>query len=303
MNNTLSFIYKEWLSIMLNYHHLRYFWIVAHEGNLTRAAKKHNIAQSALSMQIQVLEESFGQALFVRQGRQLVLTEAGHVALEFADAIFSKGAELQGTMNALGAPRQNVLRVGSLATLSRNLQMAFLRPAMSESSSGIVIRSGRMDELLNDLANYTLDVVLANVMPVSVRHVVVHTIAQQSVSLIGHPQPSRQHLSLAEILRTEALVVPAHPSSIRTEFDAFVHRMQIHPHIVAEVDDMAMLRLIAREHAGLAVIPPIVVKDELESGMLIEVAKFPGLMETFFALTLQRAFPHPVLQRLLDNSM
>ena len=287
---------------MLNYHHLRYFWIVAHDGNLTRAAKNHNIAQSALSMQIHALEASFGQPLFVRQGRQLVLTEAGHVALEFADAIFSKGAELQGTMEELGAPRQNVLRVGSLATLSRNLQMAFLRPAMSESSSGIVIRSGRMDELLNDLANYTLDVVLANVMPVSMRHVVVHTIAQQSVSLIGHPQPSRQHLSLAEVLRTEALVVPAHPSSIRTEFDAFVHRMQIHPHIVAEVDDMAMLRLIAREHAGLAVIPPIVVKDELASGTLIEVAQFPGLMETFFALTLQRAFPHPVLQRLLNNS-
>lgn len=288
---------------MLNYHHLRYFWIVAHEGNLTRAAKKHNIAQSALSMQIQVLEESFGQALFVRQGRQLVLTEAGHVALEFADAIFAKGAELQGTMGMAGAPRQNVLRVGALATLSRNLQMTFLRPALNEHTSGIVIRSGRMDELLDDLANYALDVVLANVMPVRMRHIVVHTIAQQPVSLIGHPQPSRQHLSLADALRTEALVVPAHPSSIRTEFDAFVHRMQIYPHIVVEVDDMAMLRLLTREHTGLAVVPPIVVKDELDSGVLVEVAKFPGLMETFFALTLPRAFPHPVLQRLLDNSL
>ena len=78
--------------------------------------------------------------------------------------------------------------------------------------------------------------------------------------------------------------------------------MQINPQIVAEVDDMAMLRLLAREHTGLAVIPPIVVKDELESGMLIEVAKLPGLMETFFALTLQRAFPHPILQRLFDQS-
>jgi LysR family transcriptional activator of nhaA len=131
----------------------------------------------------------------------------------------------------------------------------------------------------------------------------VHTIAQQPVSLIGHPQPSRQHLSLADALRTEALVVPAHPSSIRTEFDAFVHRMQIHPHIVVEVDDMAMLRLLTREHTGLAVVPPIVVKDELDSGVLVEVAKFPGLMETFFALTLPRAFPHPVLQCLLDNSL
>jgi len=102
---------------MLNYHHLRYFWIVAHEGNLTRAAKKHNIAQSALSMQISALETYLGQPLFERIGRRLVLTEAGHIALDFADAIFAKGEELQGTLGALRAPQRKVLRVGALATL------------------------------------------------------------------------------------------------------------------------------------------------------------------------------------------
>lgn len=287
---------------MLNYHHLRYFWIVAHEGNLTRAAKKHNIAQSALSMQIHALEEYFGQPLFARQGRRIELTEAGHVALEFADAIFAKGEELQGTMGALTVPRRSALRVGALATLSRNFQLTFLRSVLA---SGIVIRSGRLDELLQDLENYALDVVLSDVMPVSkaLPSLVVHTIAQQSVSLVGHSVLARQQRPLEELLRTEALVVPARPSSIRTDFDAFMDRMRIQPMIIAEVDDMAMLRLVAREHQGLAVVPPIVVKDELDSGVLVEIAKLPGLMETFYALTMPRQFPHPLLQGVLRSSM
>ncbi len=114
---------------------------------------------------------------------------------------------------------------------------------------------------------------------------------------------ARQQRSLDELLRTEALVVPAHPSSIRTDFDAFIDRMRIQPTIIAEVDDMAMLRLVAREHQGLAVVPPIVVKDELESGVLVEIATLPGLMETFYALTMPRQFPHPLLQDVLRSSM
>ena len=289
---------------MLNYHHLRYFWLVAHEGNLTRAAQKHNVAQSALSMQIHALEEYFGSALFVRQGRQLVLTEAGQVALEFADAIFTKGDELEGTMGGLNMPRRQPLRVGALATLSRNLQIAFLRPAIVHCEHTMVIRSGRMDELLHDLENYKLDVILANVMPEGrAGELMVHTITQQAVSLVGRPSEHRCQATLEELLCTETFVVPSRPSSIRTEFDAYVDRMHIQPQIVAEVDDMAMLRLVAREHHGLAVVPRIVVTDELTSGVLVEVGQLPGLMETFYALTMPRRFPHPLLPQLLQQSM
>jgi LysR family transcriptional activator of nhaA len=224
------------------------------------------------------------------------------VALEFADAIFAKGEELQGTMRALAVPRRSALRVGALATLSRNFQLTFLRPVIA---SGIVIRSGRLDELLQDLENYALDVVLSDVMPMmsQLSNVVVHTIAQQSVSLVGHTFPPRQQQSLEDLLRTEELVVPARPSSIRMDFDALVDRMRITPRIIAEVDDMAMLRLVAREHHCLAVVPPIVVKDELDSGVLVEVAQLPGLLENFYALTVPRQFPHPLLQEILHQSM
>ena len=107
----------------LNYHHLRYFRAVAHDGNLTRAASRMNLSQSALSAQIRALEARLGHALFERRGRALHLTEAGRIALDHADAIFAAGAELVETLRTEGRARRAV-RVGALATLSRNFQIA-----------------------------------------------------------------------------------------------------------------------------------------------------------------------------------
>jgi LysR family transcriptional regulator, transcriptional activator of nhaA len=286
---------------MLNYHHLRYFWIVAHEGNLTRAAEKIHIAQSALSMQISKLEEDLKHPLFERQGRRLILTEAGRIALEFADSIFATGDELMGTLGQLDQPQQRVLRVGALATLSRNFQLQFVAPLLTQDEVEVVVRSGTLGDLLHALEDYQIDVLLANVSPPrdAATRWIAHAIDRQPVSLVGHPRAGREHLSLSELLSQESLVMPTAQSSIRTGFDALVDRLGIRPRIVAEVDDMAMLRLVAREHTGLAVVPPIVVKDELDNGTLVEVAKLPGLEETFFAMTLKRRFPNPLLDLVL----
>lgn len=290
---------------MLNYHHVRAFWIVAREGSVTRAAKKHNIAQSALSMQISALETYLGHPLFERTGRRLVLTEAGVIALNFADAIFAKGDELLGTFGRLEGPQLKVLRVGALATLSRNFQLEFLRAPLAAPGVEVIIRSGSLDELLRGLEVYTLDVVLSNIAPLRDKTTrwVLHVIDEQPVSLVGQPHPNRNQASLEVLLRGETLVVPSLQSTIRTGFDALVSRLDIQPQIVAEVDDMAMLRLVAREHSGLAVVPSIVVKDELDSGILVELATLPGLAETFFAITLARSFPNPLLSLVLPRDL
>ena len=286
---------------MLNYHHLRYFWIVAHEGNLTRAAEKIHIAQSALSMQIAKLEEDLKHPLFERQGRRLMLTEAGRIALDFADSIFATGDELMGTLGQLDQPQQRILRVGALATLSRNFQIQFVAPLLRQDEVEVVVRSGTLGDLLHALEDYQIDVLLSNVSPPrdAATRWIAHAIDRQPVSLVGRPRAGREHLSLSELPSQESLVMPTVQSSIRTGFDALVDRLGIRPRIVAEVDDMAMLRLVAREHTGLAVVPPIVVKDELDNGTLVEVAKLPGLEETFFAITLKRRFPNPVLDLVL----
>lgn len=286
---------------MLNYHYLRYFWIVAHEGNLTRAAEKISIAQSALSIQIRKLEEELGQPLFDRQGRRLILTEAGRIALEFADSIFATGEELLGTLNQLTQPHRRTMRIGALATLSRNFQLQFVAPLLAQEEVEVVIRSGTLGDLLRSLEEYQIDVVLSNVEPLRDANTrwISHAIDRQSVSLVGSSQATWQGRSLVELLSQEPLALPTLDSSIRTGFDALVSRLGVRPHIVAEVDDMAMLRLVARNHNGLAVVPPIVVKDELDQGVLVEVAKLPALEESFYAITSTRRFPNPLLALVL----
>lgn len=286
----------------LNYHHLRYFQTVAHEGNLTRAAAQLNVSQSAVSTQIRQLEDRLGQALFERRGRTLYLTEAGRIALDHADAIFATGRELVATLQQSGAQRQP-LRVGSLATLSRNFQLAFLRPVLGRPDVEVILRSGSAGELFSALSALHLDLVLTNQPPPAdaLTSFVVRRLDEQALSLIGVPELCPPGLDLPERFARSALILPTATSGLRMGFDALVDRLGVRPQIVAEVDDMAMMRLLAREGIGLAVMPPIVVRDELASGALVESAQLPNLTETFYGVTVERRFPNPLLAELMQK--
>lgn len=285
----------------LNYHHLRYFQVVAREGHLTRAAQRLNVSQSALSSQIRLLEERLGQPLFERRGRALHLTEAGRIALDHADSIFEIGDQLASLLGRRAETRRP-LRIGAIATLSRNFQLAFLKPVLGRDDVAVVLSSGGRVELFEALARLQLDLVLTNQPPDAdaPKSFVVHRIAEQEVGLIGLPSLCPPGVALAERLAAVPLVLPASPSGPRSDFDALVSRLGVRPRIAAEVDDMAMVRLLAREGVGLAVIPPIVVKDELASGALVDVGPLPGIRETFSAVVTRRQYPNPLVQALLQ---
>jgi LysR family transcriptional activator of nhaA len=284
----------------LNYHHLRYFWAVAHDGNLTRAAERLNLSQSAVSVQIRKLEERLGHPLFERRGRQLRLTEAGRIALDHADAIFAAGEELVDTLREQGRARQ-ALRVGARATLSRNFLIGFLKPVLGRPDVEVVLRSGGQADLMTALEGLDLDVVLTNRAPApdAATPLIVHRLAEQPVRLVGTPARATPGIDLRARLTSEPLILPAIGTGIRDGFDALVDRLGLRPQIAAEVDDMASIRLLVREGLGLAVVPPIVVRDELAEGLLVEADRLDGIVESFFAVTMTRRFPNPVLRTLL----
>jgi LysR family transcriptional regulator, transcriptional activator of nhaA len=145
----------------LNFHHLRYFRAVARAGTLTRAAAALHISPSALSVQVQHLEAQLGQSLFERRGRQLILTEAGRIALDHAETIFAAGDELVQTLKGGPAHRPATVRVGALATF----QVSFLAPLRKAASLHLVLRSGTLSELLAALQAHQLDVLLTNTLP------------------------------------------------------------------------------------------------------------------------------------------
>ena len=287
----------------LNYHHLHYFWAVAKEGNLTRAAAQLHVSQSALSTQIRQLEDQLGQALFTREGRVLQLTEAGRVALTYADTIFETGNELTALLRDGQRQERQVLRIGGVATLSRNFQENFVKPLLKRADVELVLQSGGLDELLTRLAVHNLDVVLSNrkVNADSQHPWRCRRIARQPVSLVGKPRGKAKAFRFPEELAEQPLLLPGRDSDIRAGFDVMCEQLGLRYQVLAEVDDMAMLRLLARDSGNVALLPTVVVQDELRSGKLQEYCVVPQLHENFYAITMQRHFEPPLLKTLLGR--
>ncbi|MEO9827255.1 MAG: LysR family transcriptional regulator [Paracoccaceae bacterium] len=284
----------------INYHHLRYFREVASEGHLGRTAERLNVSQSAISIQIKQLEDRIGQSLFDRVGRTLVLTEAGRIALDYADRIFTAGDELLSTLNETTAVSRP-LRVGALSTLSRNFQLQFLRPLIESPTYGIALRSGNMASMIEDLTTQALDVVLATEIPHDQSGVAfaAQKISENTVGLHGQSK-FLTHATLGDLLQAAPLILPS-ASVIRAEFENLVAKLEVQPQVVATVDDMAMVRLLAREGVGVALAPAVVLADEIANGSVVTAPFELGFAEPFYAITLPRRFPHPALSGLLDR--
>jgi LysR family transcriptional activator of nhaA len=289
----------------LNFHHLRYFWVVAHQRHLTRAAEILHVSPSALSIQLRQLEDRLGHTLFERKNRRLELTEAGRVTLEHADAIFKSGQELMSTLRGTPTISRPVLRVGAVATLSRNFQMGWLLPLLKDENLQIRLVSAQLRQLLSQLASHSLDVVLSNEAAPrdTAAGWISRRVAQQSMSLVSSPprgvRRKTQQFQFPQDLEGQPLLLPSQDSAVRPAFDLMLEEAGVHPQILAEVDDMAMLRLLARETGALALVPPVVVSDELKSGILIERCTLPQLHENFYAITMRRRFAHPALRSML----
>ncbi|NDG83221.1 MAG: LysR family transcriptional regulator [Betaproteobacteria bacterium] len=197
------------------------------------------------------------------------------------------------------------MRVGAVATLSRNFQMGWLLPLLKDQSLGIRLVSGQMRELLSQLASHSLDVVLSNESAPrdTAAGWISRRIAHQPVSLVSRPlkggRSKARPLKFPDDLDGQELILPSQDSAVRLAFDLILEEAAIRPQILAEVDDMAMLRLLARETGALALVPPVVVTDELKSGILIERCTLSQLQENFYAITMRRRFAHPALRSML----
>jgi LysR family transcriptional activator of nhaA len=271
----------------LNFHHFFYFWRVAKTGHLTRAAEELHVSQSALSSQIRQLEDRLGDALFERTGRRLVLTDTGQLALSYAENIFGLGQELLGRLQGRSAGMVR-LRVGSVATLSRNYQENWIRPLLADPTVTLSLESGLLDDLLRRLLQHQLDVVLANdAVPADPdRPLHCRFLGSQAISLVGPSATWRgRTLRLPDDLEGLELALPGPRHALRAQFDALCAAAGVTPRLRAEVDDMAMLRLVARDSGWLTVLPEVVVQDELRSGVLVKVGGAAQLQEHFYAIT------------------
>jgi len=286
----------------LNYRHLHYFWKVATEGNLTRVANELHVSQSALSSQIRQLEDATGTRLFDRTGRSLELTDAGRRVLSYANDIFSRGEELEAWIRDGAEPDARILRIGMLSTLSRNFIDRLVTPLLGGDRIRFTLEAGSLEELLERLSRHQLDVALTNgdVRGSDEQLWQSRLLARQPVSIVG-PPARRPQTSFPAGYHQARWVVPTRDNEVRRAFEAFCATCQYAPQIQVEANDMAMLRLLARDSGALAVLPPVVVRDEISQGVLVEYMTLPNIFESFYAITIRRTHTPSALRELLAD--
>ncbi|WP_192034607.1 LysR family transcriptional regulator [Halomonas sp. YLGW01] len=292
----------------LNYHHLYYFWRVAAEGKLTRVAESLHLSQSALSAQIRKLEERMGKPLFERRNRSLVMTEAGRQVFNYAEVIFTKGEELESLISRGIEPEYQQLRIGMLSSMSRNFIEGFVAPLLDQEEFKVrfSLHARGMTDLLAGLARHEFDLVLTNTQfqPSDSPQASWQSqlLARQPLSIIGPPDSAPPH-PFPEGYANLRWVLPGEHHEVRRAFDGYCGLHQYRPEVLAEADDMAMLRLLARDSGALSVLPEVVVKDELEQGRLTSFMRLPNVYENFYAITLPREFMPAVVSELLARPL
>lgn len=286
----------------LNYNHLYYFWVIAKQGNLGRAAEQLHLSDSALSTQLKKLESQLQTELFERKGRSLHLTEAGALTLVYADKIFALGHDLCDALIDHKAETRAIFRIGILSSLSRNFAENFIRPLISKSEVELVIESGNQDELMGKLSRYQLDVVLSNQKPETSVSLKFRTIAKQPISIVGKPLKGNDQFNFHKDLAKYKLLLPSSGSEMRANFDELCEQNHIEYNVMAEINDMPALRLFLRDAKCIALLPKVVVQDEINNQTLQEYCQVHGLYEYFYAIYTKRRLSPDLLQDLLERT-
>ena len=285
----------EWL----NYHHLLYFWTVAREGTIARASQELRLAQPTISGQIRSLEEQLGEKLFLRSGRNLVLTDIGRVVYRYADDIFSTGRELMDTLKDRPTGRPVRLQVGVADEVTKIIAYRLLEPALRlPQPVHIVCRDGAQERLLTDLAVHALDLVIADapIAPGIKIKAFSHALGESPLTVFGTAKlaaPRRKNFPRS--LDGAPFLVPTVGKTLRRTLDQFFDQQGIRPRIVAELDDSALLTTFGQAGAGLFVAPTVLEKEVMRQFGVTIVGRLEQVRERYYAISVERRLKHPAV--------
>jgi LysR family transcriptional regulator, transcriptional activator of nhaA len=291
----------EWL----NYHHLLYFWVVARKGSIVRASEELRLAHPTISGQIRRLEESLGEKLFRRTGRRLELTEAGGVALRYADEIFTLGREFVDTVKGRASGRPLRLVVGVADVLPPSLVRRFLEPAFRLGNSiRIVCRADKsVEEFLAEMALHRVDVVIADgpagpAIPVRAFN---HLLGECGTSFFAAPKLAatiRRRFPLT--LHAAPFLLPGAPSAVRRALEQWFDAQAIVPMVVAECDDSALAKDFGEDGMGVFAAPSVIEKEILGRYRVRLVGRSEAVRQQFYAISVERKIKHPAVVAICE---
>ena len=288
----------------LNYNHLLYFWTVASEGSIARASEVLHVTPQTISGQLKLLEEVVGEPLFQRAGRGLALTDTGRVVNQYAQEIFSLGAELAQRVHqgAQGAPTS--FNVGIVNSIPKLIAYQLIEPALAlKDDIRIVCMEGELEVLLGELAVHKLDLVISDRPVPTGLHVKAysHTLGESRVQFFAQKNVAYRHIrKWPGCLDGAPVLLPVAGTTLRRSLEEFFERTGLVPRVVAEFDDSALLKVFGEAGAGFFPAPAAIADQVEHMYHAKSIGDVDGVTERFYAISPERKIKHPAVVRITE---
>jgi LysR family transcriptional activator of nhaA len=285
----------------LNYKHLRYFWVVAKSGAIARAGEQLHLTPQSISGQIRELEEALGVALFRRVGRGLELTDSGRRILGYAEEIFALGDELLDAVRDQTATKSLPFAVGIADSVPKSVAHRLVEPALHlPEPVRLICREGRLTALLAELAIHRLDMVIADrPMPANLNvRGYNHLLGESTLTVFGAAalvETLRPSDSFPAMLDGAPFLMPGEDVAIRPRLEHWFEAQRLHPRIIGEFDDSALLKAFGQAGDGLFVAPTAIAAYVCEQYRVTSLGRIDSIAEQLFAITTERRLTHPAI--------
>lgn len=286
----------------LNYHHLLYFWTVAREGSIAKAAESLHLTPQTISGQLKLLDEAVGNPLFQRSGRNLALTDVGQMVKTYADEIFGIGAELAQAVRNPTPGRPTTLHVGVVNSIAKLIAYRMLEPALRmDDPLRLICVEGPLEQLLGDLSVHRIDLVLSDrPLPLGL-HVKAygHDLGRSDVAIFAHrDQADRYSKDFPISLNGAPMLLPTQDKVLRRNLDDWMARHDLKPRIIAELEDSALLKAFGEAGRGLFPAPDAISREIELMYHCVPVGIIDGISESYFALSTERRIKHPAVSAI-----
>ncbi len=291
----------------LNYHHLFYFRSIATEGGIAKAAKKLRLGQPTLSTQLKQFEENLGHPLFERRKKRLHLTEAGRIALNYANEIFRLGDELQDALGDRLREDRIEFQIGSLDTIPKVALWRLYQEAQSLRDCVASVVEGQSDFLFRELKAHRLDLLLINHPPPvgesigKNQSLYSRMLGQYPVVICGAKNFAKLNKNYPQSLDNQPFLMPSAHNRMRGEIEQFLRVHNLRVDVVAEIQDSSLLKLMATAGAGIAAFSQHSVEEMLNAKELFSIGQLDDVKEEFWLVAGERRIKNPVAAHLMAN--
>lgn len=290
----------------MNFKHLYYFWAAAKAGGVMRAGEQLHTTPQTLSTQIKLLEERLGCALFRKKGRHLELTEEGRIALGYADQIFALGAELEAALGRSGEGASALpFRVGIADQVPKAIAYRLVEPALKVPHIRLIAHEGKLQDLLGQLSVHRLDLVIADEpmgKSVSVK-AYNHALGTTAMSFFAAPALKRSlKEGFPKCLDGAPFLSQGSSSAMRQRLDLWLVEQGLHPHVVGEFDDAALMKAFGGKGQGVFMSPTVLEDETCEQYDVKVLGRTEALVEEFYAISVERRITHPCVVAITESA-